>query len=114
MKTVVWFSRHDILPSQVTELKRLFGEDVNIVQDSARVANADDMIHRYHEHGGDEMLVVAPLSVIDQLCKRGYHPLWAEMKEVPLSESETVANGRGFRFVKFRRVKRLALEFEEI
>jgi len=114
MKTIVWFSRHDILPSQVEELKRLFGKDMKIVQDSARVSNADEMIRRFHEHGGDEMLVVAPLSVIDQLCRRGYHPLWAEMEQVPIEEAETVANGRGFRFVRFRRVKRLALEFEEV
>lgn len=114
MKTIVWFSRHNILPSQITELKRLFGEDVNIVQDTAKISNADEMIQKFHEHGGDEMLVVAPLSVIDQLCKRGYRPLWAEMKEVPLDEAETVANGRGYRFVRFRRVKRLALEFEEV
>jgi len=113
MKKVVWFSRHDPLPSQVVELHRLFGE-VEIVQDPNPFNSAEDIMARFRAIGGDEMVVVAPLSVMGRLCDLGIRPLWAEMERVPEDQAEVIASGRGYRFVRFRRVKRLALEFEEV
>ena len=110
---IVWFSRHDPLPSQVAELRRLFGE-VEISQDPNPFASAEDIVARFRAIGGDEMVVVAPLSVFGRLCDLGIRPLWAEMERVPIEEAEVVASGRSYRFVRFRRVKRLALEFEEV
>lgn len=114
MKKIVWFSRHPALPSQVQELKRIFGEDIEIIPDPKPFSNAEDIVRRFRAVSGDEMVVVAPLSVLGRLCDLGIKPLWAEMQEVPPEEAEVVTNGRGYRFVRFRRVKRLALEFEDV
>lgn len=114
MKKIIWFSRHDILPSQVAELKRLFGDDVQIMRDPNPFSNADEVVERFKMLGADEMVIVAPLSVISALCDRGIKPLHAEMKEVPLEQAEVVAKNRGYQFVRFRRIKRVVLEFEDI
>ncbi len=113
-KKIIWFSRHPAIPKQVGELKRLFGEDIEVIQDPKPFANADDVIKRYKKMGGDEMVIVAPLSVIDAICKKGIKPLWAEMEQVPADQADVNANGRGYKFIKFRRVKRLVLEFEDV
>lgn len=110
----MWFSRHEILLSQRVELKRLFGNDVKIIPDGKPFSTADDVVKRFKFQQADEMVIVAPLSVIGAICDRGIKPLWAEMKLVPKVEAEVVVNDRGFKFAKFRRVKKLALEFTEI
>lgn len=112
-KKIIWFSRHPAIPKQVGELKRLFGE-IEVIQDPKPFANADDVIKRYKKMGGDEMVIVAPLSVIGAICKKGIKPLWAEMEQVPADQADVNANGRGYKFIKFRRVKRLVLEFEDV
>lgn len=111
---VMWFSRHPALASQVAELKRIFGGDVEIVTDPEPFSTADDIIRRFRASGAIEMVVVAPLSVIGVICDRGLRPLWAEMEVVSKKDAEVVAAGRGYKFIRFRRVKRLVLEFEEI
>lgn len=113
-KKIMWFSRHEILLSQRVELKRLFGNDVKIIPDGKPFSTADDVVKRFKFQQADEMVIVAPLSVIGAICDRGIKPLWAEMKLVPKVEAEVVVNDRGFKFAKFRRVKKLALEFTEI
>jgi hypothetical protein len=82
MKKVYWLSRHAPLPSQIAELRRLFGEDVVIEQDPQPFESVDDILARFRRSGADELLVVAPLSVIAQLVQRGIKPLWAEMEQV--------------------------------
>jgi hypothetical protein len=111
---IVWFSRHEPIPSQIAELKRLFGDDIEIIQDPKPFSSAEEIVERFRTMEGDEMVVVAPLSVMGRLCDLGIKPLWAEMEQVPVEEAEVIANGRGYRFVRFRRVKRLSLEFEEV
>jgi len=113
-KIVVWFSRHPILLSQHQELKRLFGEDVMILQDPNPFDSAEDIIARFRSANADEMVVVAPLSVMGKLCDLGLNPLWAEMKICAPEEAEVEAAGRYYRFTRFKRVKRLVLEFEDV
>jgi hypothetical protein len=90
------------------------GGDVEIITDPKPFATADDIIRRFRASGAIEMVVVAPLSVIGVICDRGLRPLWAEMEVVSKKDAEVVASGRGYKFIRFRRVKRLVLEFEEI
>lgn len=113
MKRIIWFSRHPWLPSQEAELKRIFG-DIEILRDPKPFASAEDVAQRFRAGGGDEMVVVAPLSVLGRLCGLGIMPLWADMEQVPVEDAEVVAAGRGYRFVRFRRVARLVLEFKEV
>lgn len=42
-KKIIWFSRHEPLKSQITELKRLFGNDVKIVKDSKPFSSAEEV-----------------------------------------------------------------------
>lgn len=112
-KRVVWFSRHKPLESQIIELKRLFGEDVEIIQDPKPFSNAEEIMKRYKEMNGDDMVVVAPLSVLGKLCQLCIKPLWADMELVNEKDAEVFAGGRGYRFKEFKRVKKLVLEFED-
>jgi len=111
---VLWMSRHDPLPSQIAALKRLYGEDTEVVKDPRPFASAEEIADRYRAGGYDDLVVVAPLSVLGKLCELGLKPLWAEMEAVSPEEAEVEAAGRYYRFVRFRRVKRLVLEFEEV
>lgn len=111
-KKIIWFSRHEPLESQITELKRLFGEETEIIQDPKPFSSAEEVVKRYKEMNGDDMVVVAPLSVLGRLCQLGIKPLWADMEVVGLEEAEVIAAGRGYKFKEFKRVKKLVLEFE--
>jgi hypothetical protein len=113
MKKILWISRHKPLPSQILELAKIFGE-VKIIQDSQPFSGADEIVKRFKDGKFDEMVVVAPLSVIAKLTEKGIKPLWAEMRQVPEKEAEVIVSGRGYRFVKFRRIKTVKIEFEEI
>lgn len=113
-KKIYWLSRHDPLPSQIRELQRLYGDDVEIVVDPNPFSNADDIITRFRDSGADELLVVAPLSVIAILVQKGIKPLWAEMEVVAPEKAEVEVSGRYYRFVKFRRIVNITVEYEEL
>lgn len=112
---VLWVSRHTPLRSQVTELRRLFGPDTTVEQDNRPFDSAEEIARRYREGGYDDLVVVAPLSVLDHLCRMGLRPLWAEMvEEGDPAKVEVRARGAGYRFDRFRRVKRVTVEYEEL
>lgn len=112
IKKIIWFSRHEPLESQIKELERLFGK-VEIIRDPEPFSSAEDVLERYKKMGGYDLVVVAPMSVLGRLCALGVKPLWADMEVVDLKDAEVIAAGRGYRFRKFERVKRLILEFED-
>jgi hypothetical protein len=113
---VYWLSRHEPLPSQVAELRRLFGEDVVVEQDPKPFDSPlTTSSTAFRQSGADELLVVAPLSVIAQLVQRGVKPLWAEMEQVTdPALAETEAAGRLYRFVRFRRIAGIEIKFEDV
>jgi hypothetical protein len=115
MKKILWMSRHAPHARQVEALEAMFGPDVQVVQDPNSFDTADVIVQRFKRGGFDDLVVVAPLSVLDQLCQRGLKPLWSESVEE--SEKSKMdyrgARGQGYRFVRFRRVKRVAVEFED-
>lgn len=113
MTRVIWFSRHNPLEKQKEELKRIFGE-VEILIDTQPFSNADNIVDRFFAAKADEMVVVAPLSVIDQLCQRGIQPLFAEMEVVQNDEYDVVAAGRKYKFLKFTRIKEINITKEEL
>jgi hypothetical protein len=117
MTKILWVSRHPALPAQIRELKKRFGKETVIVADSNPFSSAEDIVQRLK--GFDEMVVVAPLSVISRLCELGVRPLWAEMKVVSGEfnpDSDVILPGqppRHMRFQQFKRIKKVALEFDE-
>ncbi len=103
---ILWMSRHKPLVSQLTELRRLFGEDVVVKQDEQSFDAAEDIVRQYNANGYDEVVVVAPLSVLASLVRLGLHPLVAEMRRGDVSKGEE--KGR-YEFIEFRRIERLEL-----
>lgn len=115
MKGVLWVSRHRPCERQMVELQVRFGADVEVVQDPNPFDTADDIVRRFRAGGFDDLVLVAPLSVIDHLCRRGLKPLWSEAVEEndPAKIDFRGARGQGYRFVRFRRVRRIVIEFED-
>lgn len=114
-KKVVWFSRHNIIPKQRAELEQIFGKDIEILIDTKPFSNADDVVGRFNAVGADEMVIVAPLSVIDAITKWGVKPLYAEMQAVKNGEDyDVIASGRKYRFDRFVRIKSVIIEKEEL
>jgi hypothetical protein len=107
-------SRHRWVESQEKELKRIFGEEIEITQISNPFSSAEEVVKIFKEGNYDEMVIVAPLSVIAKICEMGIKPLWAEMEVVPPEEAEVEASGRYYRFKKFKRIIGVKIEFEEL
>lgn len=120
MKRILWMSRHEPLDSQIAELKRLFGSDVVVEQESRPFNSAEDIVRRYRQGKYDDMIVVAPLSVVAKLVDLGIRPLWVGMTQIDHMDLAEVIiprrNGEEHYFVfdRFRRVKALRLEFDEL
>jgi len=111
MKKILWLSRHKPLKSQIAELQRIFGE-VEVKQDIKPFDSAEEIVKRFAKGGYDEMVVVAPLSVIARLTELGIKPLYAQMQQVPAEEAEVEVTGRYYKFVGFKRIKAVKVEYE--
>ncbi|MFA6131985.1 MAG: hypothetical protein WC702_02880 [Patescibacteria group bacterium] len=114
-KRILWMSQHEPLPSQLAALAAMFGTDVVVEKDPRPFDSAEIIVRRFRSGGFDDLVVVAPLSVIDHLVRNGVKPLWAEMVETrDRREAEIWFDRRrsGYYFDRFRRVKRVAVEFE--
>ncbi|MBI2589712.1 hypothetical protein HYW32_01655 [Candidatus Berkelbacteria bacterium] len=115
MKRILWISRHGMNPVQLGALRRLFGADVRVERDSRPFDNAETIVRRVREGGYDDVITVVPLSVLARMVDLGLRPLWSEAEIVAHpEESDWEVNGRYYRFVRFRRVRRLVLEFDEL
>jgi hypothetical protein len=117
MKKILWLSRHRPLPAQIAELERIFGH-VTVTMDPQPFSSAEEIMARFRAGGYDEMVVVAPLSVIARLIEMGIKPLWAEMKQIPSPSPdpsrEVEANGRWYRFERFRRIAKVQIVFDDL
>lgn len=107
MTRIIWLSRHDPLECQKEELKRLFGK-IELLIDTLPFSGAKDILERYKLANADEIVVVAPLSVIERLCKLGIQPLYAEMK-ITRDDPDVESHGRKYKFVKFSRIKKVII-----
>ena len=113
---ILWLSRHAPLSAQVSALKALW-PGCWIDHDPQPFGDATDIVRRIDRGGYAETVVVAPLSVIDHLCRNGLRPLRAEMEEVKRltdPSREVAASGRIYRFREFRRIVRLELVTEPV
>jgi hypothetical protein len=114
---ILWLSRHKPLPAQRAELERIF-KHVTVEIDPQTFASAEEIAERLSTGGYDEIVVVAPLSVIAKLTEFGIKPLWAEMKQIsspsldPYREVRT--NGRWYRFERFRRIEKVEIVFSDL
>ncbi|MAF25863.1 hypothetical protein CL634_09860 [bacterium] len=115
MAKILWMSRHKPHRGQIETLRNMFGGDTVVEEESQPFDDARQIAKRYREGNYDDMVIVAPLSVIAVLCKEGIRMLWSEAREEnnPSKIEFRGARGQGFRFIRFRRIKRVALEFED-
>lgn len=110
---ILWLSRHKPSPRQIAELERLYpGHTLTI--DSRAFDGADDIVARYHKSGATDLVVVAPLSFVRELVRRGLHPLWAEMRQIARGspEADSHHNGRSYRFIRFNRIRSVTVELD--
>lgn len=119
MKKILWISNtdypHEPLESQVNELKRLFGDDVQLDVVAKTIETPTDILKVYKQKFYDEMIVFAPAHIIRTLNEWGYRPLHAEMRQVGISEKPEIMNrGRGYKFVKFKRIERIDFIFSDL
>lgn len=114
-KKILWMSRHKPHQRQIEALREMFGKNTVVEQEPRPFDDARQIAKRYRNGGYDDMVIVAPLSVIQVLCTEGIKMLWSEAVEEndPSKIEFRGARGQGFRFVRFRRIKRVALEFED-
>lgn len=114
VKRIYWMSRHKPLPSQARRLEEIFEEPVEIVQDPKPFDNAKDIKQRFETSKADDIVVVAPLTVLQRLTELGVRPLYAEMELVDPEEAEIEVNGRHYRFKDFKRVGGVSIDFEPV
>ncbi|MCX6704434.1 MAG: hypothetical protein NTZ07_03230 [Candidatus Woesebacteria bacterium] len=114
MKNILWVSRHKMHGVQMGALKRMFGADVKVTEDSRLFDSAETVVKRFREGAYDDIIVVAPYSVLARLMDLGLHPLWSEAEIVDKEKSDWSVNNRYYRFTRFKRVKRFVLELEDL
>ncbi len=118
-KKIVWMSRHAPTPSQVRELDRRYPNHDFIV-DGRPFSDAAEIVKRFRAVGGDEMIVVAPWTVINEIVKQGVHPLIARMERVSCqSKDAEVVLGTGKkrrcqRFLRFERCSGFDMKLEPL
>jgi hypothetical protein len=111
---ILWLSRHMPFTKQINELRRLFGDDVEIYHDPHTFCDAFDIIRRFKAGGYNEIVLVAPLSVIMHVVQLGVKPLWAEMQTCEKNEADVCTNGRYYKFIRFRRIVAINIQYEDI
>lgn len=118
-KKIVWMSRHAPLNSQRTALEKLFPKHSLIIE-KRPFSSAEQIVKRYQDVEGDEMVVVAPWSVIRQLIRLGIKPIYAEMVPTSAADAESViVSGRSkkrryYRFLGFHYCTDVSLKLEPI
>ena len=113
MTKILWVSRHPILEVEVRWLEDRFGE-IKIDQISS-FGPAEELIEKFKKGGYDEILVIAPLTVIRKICEAGIHPLWIQAEEASDSnEADFTYRGKHYRFVEIRRIRGIKVELEEV
>ncbi|HNW91413.1 MAG TPA: hypothetical protein PKM88_00695 [bacterium] len=115
MGKILWMSRHKMTTPQIEALRHMYGADVEVEQEAKPFSDAREIVRRFKSGNYLDMVVVAPLSVLAVICQEGIKPLWSEaIEETDPNKIEFFGGrGKGFRFVRFRRIKKVALEFED-
>lgn len=111
-KKILWLSQHTLTPRQLAAIEFEFGvREDEIGHDINPFANAREVARRFREGGYDELIFVGPDSVLNHLCLAGLNPWKAIVEEVPRRQAEWINAGQGYRFVSFRKVGRVVIEY---
>lgn len=114
MKKIFWCAQHQPIARQKIELKKIFGQDVQIWHQWIR--NARQIADAFRKSGALEIVLLSPLATMEHVLKQGLFPLWVETEQVapdhPQAEIGPIKS-RWFRFVKFSRLRAIGLEYEK-
>jgi len=119
MARIVWMSQHAPTPRQLAALEAQYPR-YDLIVDARSFDTADDIVARFHAAAADEMVVVAPWPVLQELVNRGLAPLYALMRPVaPDSPEVEVRIRRGrrdrcYKFIKFQRCRGVNLKLEDL
>lgn len=113
---IFWYSRHPPVRKEVDELKKLFGNNIEIIIDKKPVDNVDNLIKRFREQNCDEIVAICPYSVLHKLSEKGIKPLFPIMKKVEGGDDDydLIYKKNKLKFIKFVRIEKLKLETSEI
>lgn len=115
---IAWFSKHQPLGAQRKALRDMFGPHELIV-DGDMFGNAADIISRYKRMNADEMVLVAPFTVIKLICEQDIYPLWADMENISPPQKPdwyrmVKVNGRWQKFNRFIRAVGVDFNFVDV
>jgi len=94
---------------QVEDLKRIYGEDVKVIQVHENIKSIDRIIELMREYPVNDIVVVLPIELIQQLIERGIRPLRAKMERV-IRDDGTCE----FKHMYFERIKNVKIETERL
>ena len=79
---ILWLSRHLPDKGKERELERIFGE-ISVTVDDRPISSegAKDIENRMKAGKFDEVVLVAPTSILDDLCQMGIFPIWPKMSD---------------------------------
>lgn len=109
-RKILRVTRHAPSATQLAELRRAFGDDVQVVTEDIQLppspeAAAEMIVAAWEEGGYDEVEIVAPLPVIQSVLDQGVCPLKAVMKS---------DRGGIFEFVHYERIRRISIVAERL
>ena len=109
---VLRLTRHEAEPKQVADLKRLFGENVEIVMVSEKVLDVERVKELVVEHGADIIEIVLPLPIVAELTRPD-----TEFK-IPIlraiTKREFVGDQVSFPFQHYERIIRVEVVSERL
>jgi hypothetical protein len=114
---ILWYSRHRPMEFQLPILKKIFGDDMVMEYKVGNDAymSAEKIVQILKAEKFDEIVMVAPLSVMAKVIENGVLPIKADVVEVKSGEDFTFEyNKRFYKFIKFVRVIRLELVTEDL
>lgn len=116
-KKILWYSRHKMLEFQRPILQKIFGDDMVLIQRTGTdvYMSAEKIVEMVRREKFDEIIMVAPFSVMAKVIELGINPIKADVVEVKDEKEKTFTfNNRHYKFIKFVRVLRLELVTEDL
>jgi hypothetical protein len=115
IKRVLYLTRHEWTPSEWLALQEKFGIQSVIESDQRAFNDAKEIKKRLEQGNFDELVIVAPLSVIQELSREKINLYHSEMvvENDPNKVEYHGARGQGYRFERLRKIKGVALQFKD-
>lgn len=118
-KKILWLSRHDMTEEQVSDLKRIYGDDTEVTKVDKTIKTADDILDGTDAF--DIFAVVLPIDLIaDLFAKTNKEIITAKSERVRTNETvfnpATQKNEPQFKFVHkcWQRYKTVKIEMEQL